>query len=164
MTSARENAFTLVELLVVVSLVVIITGAVIPNFTGFTKNQKVKQAQEMVKSDLRTAQNRILTGVGVTTGNNLAYWGIKFTAGNSRYHLVSCTDSACATVLNDQTSESLSSDVQIKNSATVIFDIFGNAVTAEDSSQIVRVGNTSNSITKCIEINYVGLIKKAVCP
>ena len=82
----RSAGFTLIELLVVMSIVVIITAGIIPSFSGYIKDQNLKQAQEQLKSDLRTIQNRALTGalsdekVGMAPGQPVLYWGVFFLA------------------------------------------------------------------------------------
>ncbi|MBW6441751.1 type II secretion system GspH family protein [Patescibacteria group bacterium] len=80
-----SKGFTLVELLVTMSIIAIITGGIVPSFTGYIKNQNLKQAQEQFKSDLRTIQNRALTGAfsdRQLSGSYVSYWGALFTAGS----------------------------------------------------------------------------------
>jgi type II secretory pathway pseudopilin PulG len=63
------------------SIVVIITAGIIPSFSGYIKDQNLKQAQEQLKSDLRTIQNRALTGAfsDEKIGSNpVLYWGVYF--------------------------------------------------------------------------------------
>jgi prepilin-type N-terminal cleavage/methylation domain-containing protein len=57
-----SNGFTLVEIIVVVSIIAIISGGIVPSFFRYIDNQNLKQAKEQLKSDLRTIQNRALTG------------------------------------------------------------------------------------------------------
>ena len=57
-----SNGFTLVEIIVVVSIIAIISGGIVPSFFRYIDNQNLKQAKEQLKSDLRTVQNRALTG------------------------------------------------------------------------------------------------------
>ncbi|HOD01261.1 MAG TPA: prepilin-type N-terminal cleavage/methylation domain-containing protein [bacterium] len=57
-----SRGFTLIEIIVVVSIIAIISGGIIPSFFGYVENQNLKQAKEQLKSDLRTVQNRALTG------------------------------------------------------------------------------------------------------
>lgn len=46
----------------VVSIIAIIGGGIIPSFSQYLNDQNLKQAQEQLKSDLRTIQNKALTG------------------------------------------------------------------------------------------------------
>jgi prepilin-type N-terminal cleavage/methylation domain-containing protein len=57
-----SNGFTLVEIIIVVSIIAIISGGIVPSFFRYIDNQNLKQAKEQLKSDLRTIQNRALTG------------------------------------------------------------------------------------------------------
>lgn len=83
---AINFGFTLIELLVVISIIAIITGAIVPNFNTYIKNQNLRQSGDQIKTDLRSIQNRALTGVGYDIYKG--YWGVKFDTGISttRYY------------------------------------------------------------------------------
>jgi len=99
----KSRGFTLIELLVVVTIIVVVTGALIPSFAGYIRNQGVKQSQEQLKSDLRTAQNKALTGTLSDTfigTNPVQFWGVRFNSGsgsgsNSYEYFVSDVDTTC---------------------------------------------------------------------
>jgi len=92
--SLNTQGFTLVELLVVISIIALLTGAVIPSFSNYIKNQNLRQAQEQFKSDLRTTQNKALTGTGTDT--TVKYWGIHLLDGNNNYYTFSSTTNTAA--------------------------------------------------------------------
>ena len=74
-----SKGFTLVELMIVVGILAIVSGIMIPSFSTYTRNQTLKQAQENLKSDLRSAQNKALTGTGSDTlinGNPVLYLAV----------------------------------------------------------------------------------------
>src|SRR3989339_1397940 len=82
----RSSGFTLIELLIVVTIIVLVTGAAIPSFAGYVRNQTIIQATEQLKSDLRTAQNKAMTGASSTeliSGNPARFWGVRFSSGAS---------------------------------------------------------------------------------
>jgi prepilin-type N-terminal cleavage/methylation domain-containing protein len=106
--NTNQRAFTLIELMIVVMILAILTISIVPSFSGYLKNQNVKQAQENVKSDLRSIQNKALTGTASdqTVGsNNVRYWGVVFTNNSSSFTAFAstATDNSCnsnaATVL-----------------------------------------------------------------
>jgi prepilin-type N-terminal cleavage/methylation domain-containing protein len=86
--TARFNTargFTLIELLIVITIIISITAAVVPSFAGYIRNQGLKQATEQVKSDLRSIQNKAITGAlsdQTINSNPVAYWGVRFSAGS----------------------------------------------------------------------------------
>lgn len=82
-----SQGFTLIEILLVVSILAVMTATLIPSFDSYIKNQNLKQAQEAVKNDLRTMQNRAMTGASSASGIN--YWGIYFADESNSYSLVS---------------------------------------------------------------------------
>jgi prepilin-type N-terminal cleavage/methylation domain-containing protein len=86
------KAFTLIELLMVVSILTIVAGITIPSFTGYMKNQTLKNAQDQFKSDLRSVQNLALTGSKYDTSvtyNSITspakYWVLKWNNAGSTY-------------------------------------------------------------------------------
>lgn len=100
--------FTLLELLIVVSIVAIITGAIIPGFNNYLQNQNIRQAQEQIKNDLRTVQNKALTGVN-SDNPAVKYWGIKMVGANvSQYlYVTASTNNAAGCNSATQTDKSI---------------------------------------------------------
>ncbi len=70
------QAFTLIETLVTVSLLLIITGFGLASYNNFHQEQLLKQAAEEVKTVLREAQNKALAGEKDSACGNksLDYW------------------------------------------------------------------------------------------
>lgn len=57
-----KSAFTLIELMVVMSIAAIIATLTIPSYIRFNRSQEVKQGAVFLKSNLRDAQNRSFSG------------------------------------------------------------------------------------------------------
>ncbi|MCL5004074.1 MAG: type II secretion system GspH family protein [Patescibacteria group bacterium] len=87
-----SSAFTLIELLVVISIIAILTAGAIPSFSGFTRSQALIQSFKNLKSDLRVAQSRSLSGAAVAKGGvpTAQAWGVHLTQGSLTYSLFSC--------------------------------------------------------------------------
>lgn len=125
-----SKGFTLLELLVSVSIIGIIAGGIIPSFSSYIKNQNLQQAQEQFKSELRTIQNKALTGalsdnqIPPGSGNYIQYWGVSFPSdhGSSVNIFVSTTNTACtgATIVS-QGSFSISNNILYYNVPKCIF-------------------------------------------
>lgn len=89
--NSQFNAFTLVELMISISIIAILTAAAIPSFTDFSKSQTLIQNFKTLKSDLRIAQSRSISGS--TVGGAAKAWGIYFdsSAGsNTQYIVFAC--------------------------------------------------------------------------
>ncbi|MBI2620613.1 type II secretion system protein [candidate division WWE3 bacterium] len=168
MHSARALSigFTLIELLISVSIITILAGFLIPSFTRYLDTQNVKQAKEQVKNDLRTLQNRALSGVGAAEG--VSYWGVKFDDNTRRYFYF--TSSAndwpiCSSTTSGETGEILPSDTMVRNGTLCVFFSFsdGGATYVKSfspSNTVITLGY-SNSSNDCegVEVNAAGLIK-----
>lgn len=59
---AFGEGFTLIELMVVMSIGALIAVLTIPSYISFNRSQEVKQAASFLKSNLRDAQNRSFAG------------------------------------------------------------------------------------------------------
>jgi prepilin-type N-terminal cleavage/methylation domain-containing protein len=117
-----SRGFTIIELLVSMSIITIIAGGIIPTFTSYIRNQNLIQAQEQLLSDLRTVQNRALTGalsnerLPDSSGELVRYWGVTFPSdsGSSISVFVSTTDAICppaASTFENQNQFTLPNDV-----------------------------------------------------
>lgn len=58
----QKSAFTIIEILVVFSLIAIFSVMMIPSYLNFNRNQEVKQAGLFIKSIIRDTQNRSQSG------------------------------------------------------------------------------------------------------
>lgn len=61
--AASRSGFTLVELIVAVSILMVSLAVVVPTFTGYQRTQDVREAREIIKSALAQAKARALAGV-----------------------------------------------------------------------------------------------------
>jgi Tfp pilus assembly protein FimT len=165
---AHTAAFTLAELLIVISIVTLMTGMMLPGFTNYIRTQEVRQAQEQVKNDLRTVQNRALAGVDLQAG--ASYWGISFSSGLSTYTLLASEDSSCASPLRMQTSEELPGGSTVVGDTCILFDATnGDAhleggASCQPSTCFVSVEDESGESCERVEVNSAGLIRKSACP
>lgn len=176
-SSARNNSsgFTLIELMIVLALVALVAGLLIPGFTSYIKNQAKHQALEQVKSDLRTIQNRALTGVSASDSVN--YWGVKFISKTSQYYYFTsaeATDAVCTgiTSANTEHSAPLPQSVVIWGTGCIFFSfangdasyaLFPDEAYFEPNVLWVRLGYPTG-IADCnaVEINNFGNIQSVL--
>ncbi|MFC1756147.1 prepilin-type N-terminal cleavage/methylation domain-containing protein [Patescibacteria group bacterium] len=168
-----QKGFTLIELLIVISLIIVITGAVIPSFNTYIDNQNVKQAQEAVKDDMRTIQNKALNGELAQTeldGNKVKYWGIEFVQDSPTYiYFISVDTTICGeadTVQRQRTSSPLPGESVIRNPSGCVFFSFSNGdvdstLTGDINGYKVTVGADDGQASGCRRLNVTlnGLIQ-----
>jgi len=167
---AKKTGFTLIELLLVVTIISIITVGIIPGFSSYIKNQNLKQAQEQIKSDLRSTQNKALTGSlsdQLVGGTAMKFWGMKFENENSTYqHFISAVDTSCPPPLTSQGNGKLANDLVIKGLATsgcIFFSVKDGGISTQGfgTAEYVTVGYPNPTTTptpKTIKFNSTGLI------
>ena len=85
--------FTLVELLVVITIFVLASTLVLAGYLTFERNQRLKNAASQLKGDIRFTQNKALTGdkldVGVCGGTTvLAGWYVRFQMSSSSSYTI----------------------------------------------------------------------------
>ncbi len=165
MQTARRNGFTLVEIIIVVSIISLLTAGLIPSFSNYTKSQTLKQAQEQIVSDLANVQNRALAGEQGSGVTGTKYWGIRFADGSATYEYFAHTTATCPSgTPNIQKSQTLTGEVEIDISGTgcVFFSTANGDATGLSS---INVKETDSSTCRKININSAGLITKATtCP
>lgn len=133
-TKYSSKGFTLVELVVVIAIIATISGFIIPNFSGYIESQNLRQAQDQVKTDLRTLQLRALNGQeeGVT---DPLYWGAIFLPDEDHYRFFVTANSNTGTACSDAQaawlsltrSKTIAGDVLVRNTSTLcIFFSFEN--------------------------------------
>lgn len=170
----HDQGFTLVELLLVVSVIAILSGFLVPGFSNYIDNQNILQANEIVKSDLRSAQNKALTGVDASSGTT-NYWGIKIPAQNASFYytfkstentLAACdaVDLAAATK-----GEVLPGGVVVRDAANacIFFSMKNGDANFQNNSgsSVFKVAYPDKTACEGIEVNAVGMIRaKDLCP
>ncbi len=171
--SNNSQGFTIIEILVVVSLIAILTGLTIPNFTSYLRAQALKQAQDQIVVDLRKIQNRALSGVGYQPNGNTTHWGVLFRNNTNTYHYFiasrnpinyssSCND-ALTNVGSLESSSPLPENIVIRMASAPIQCIYfdferGNRVSHPSSLTTIRVSRPGDTQCIGIETTNVGRI------
>ncbi|KKS07180.1 MAG: General secretion pathway protein H [candidate division WWE3 bacterium GW2011_GWE1_41_27] len=177
---SHGNGFTLVELMVVVGILTLVSGIMIPSFSTYTRNQMLKQAQENLKSDLRSAQNRALTGTGsdqTIGGQPVLYWAVSYsqTSGsNATYSFYLTASNNCVTNATLQQTVKLPENITVAASPSsgthcLLFSLEDGSVFERNISvpantdpipdtSIYLVHSSDTSVTKSVLINKTGMI------
>ena len=156
-----SKAFTLVELMISITIITIISASIIPAFSRYIRNQNLKQAQEQLKSDLRNIQNKALTGSlsdqFINGNSKMKYWGVKFTQGFQSYEFfISALDTDCTVPMLSQGTNSFSDGIKsLSNSGCMFFSISNGGISSLESPIIIGY---SNDESKEILFNSTGLI------
>ena len=154
----NSKGFSFVELLIVVSLITLISGAVLPGFNSYIRTQNLKQAAEQIAGDLRTVQNKSLGGV-LSSEPSVAYWGASSSSGSYALSFNTFSASGAAPPDSDKAA-TLPGGVEIKKYFLVLFDMFkGNGHRISGSPPSVTRCNSTGSNCKVI----VGLPDASVC-
>ena len=109
----NQSGFTLVELLITISILVIISAITIPSFGNFSDNSVLQQQALNVTNDIELVKNKALSGAYANNVGDSANWGIIFCPGgslnNTQYTLnafnntTSAWESVTKTLTNDVT-------------------------------------------------------------
>lgn len=150
---ARQG-FTLIELLVAMSVVMIIGGFVLSNYTKFNQAQLLKQSALTLKNNLRFAQNKATTGQKPASGcSQLLGYQVTFTSSSYDVQAI-CTEGTAG----ENVSIQLPTGIQFSPIPSPI--IFGVLTRGVASDVLVTVSNSSRnyiiSISRSGDINDMG--------
>ena len=79
----NKNSFTLVEILVVVSILAVLAASTMPALVGYASERSVSRVAQLVSSDLALAKNKSLAGA--LDVYNRGDWAIRFQCGSPIY-------------------------------------------------------------------------------
>jgi prepilin-type N-terminal cleavage/methylation domain-containing protein len=139
--SQMPSGFTLVEILLVVSIMAIMSAASIPGFRGYIIAQNTKQSMEQVKSDLRSIQIKAMAG-SLSDDSSVSYWDVTFRENRNNYDYLTSNASFGGGVSRG-VSENLVGDVVVKQNRSIFFHI-----PTGDAYTIARLA-TGEVITPC---------------
>ena len=167
---ANYSGFTLLELLIVVSLIAIMSGGILPAFSQYIDDQNMRQAQEQLKSDLRSIQNRALTGSAADQyigTNPVQYWGVRFNADDATYvYFISEGNASaqCNDYANNGRNQGefvLTEGLEMKHDGCVFFSLDNgdfNGVNIGADNRVIFGNTDSTPVCRSVFINSGGLI------
>lgn len=80
----RPLGFTLIEIMIVVSIMGVLMAAAIPSFNSYNRNQVLAQAVKSLRTDLRAVQNYAISGADAKV------WGVHLNSASSVYQVFKC--------------------------------------------------------------------------
>lgn len=159
----RQKGFTLVEMLVVMTIIGILFAVGIARYQVFNRNQILTQAAEELKNNLRLAQQKALAGEkpaisGFCTdpGDTLASYRLKFIPSGLRYNIKAiCSDGSVQP--NDFISYNLPENVTGPGGQEVLFKVLGQGIDA--NSQVTFTLTYSGVGIRNVTVTRVGKIE-----
>lgn len=171
--SNNSKGFTLVELLITVTIITLLTSFLIPGFTRYSSNQAERQSREQIRNDIRSVQNNALSGVGSTTINT--HWAIRFDDNSGDYIYFKTPDTtwgSCTSPIDTTTdSDLMPNNNVIRNGTVCLFFSFengdvtyiqNNGAVSDCSTSgdcVITVGSTDNSDCESVEVNTAGRVQ-----
>lgn len=87
----KSSGFTLVEILVAISITAVIAAVAIPNLRKFNEDQQVRNASTQLVSDLRKLQSNASSGLKCPSGSSSTAWKVVLSTNSYEQF---CTDSS----------------------------------------------------------------------
>lgn len=153
--------FTLLEILVAATVISLLSGVSLVGYNRFQERQQLNFAKEQLRSDLRQAQQKALSGEKpagwcVGAGVSLQSWRLEFINGNS-YRLVGvCSDKS--TVV-DKTASLAAGATLSAGADQVEFQSITGA--ASDTSFTLRLGTAGGIWESNIDVTTAGLVQSS---
>ena len=161
-----KKAFTLVELLVVIGIIILLTALALPDYRTGERQFALQRSASKLAQDLRRAQEMAMSAKEPPTASETfkGAYGIKFQTNSSDYILFADLD-------NDQIYDSgeeietlpLEKKVKISNLSpasplTISFTPPDPQININPSDSLATITLTNNGQTKIIKVNKAGLI------
>ncbi|OGG11486.1 hypothetical protein A2Z00_03505 [Candidatus Gottesmanbacteria bacterium RBG_13_45_10] len=155
-----KDGFTLIELIVAVTISLVVTGVIIANYNTYSDNQALKQAALTLKNDFRFAQGKASAGLKPTEAGvictTLNGWTVTFTV--SAYTLqANCVEGAVGSVTTMALPTGLSFALPLPPAIT--FKVLASGTTLAASQTVTLVGRLKNyaiQVTPSGDINDLG--------
>ena len=150
-TSKSYHGFSLIEILLVISIISIISASAFTWFSSYQRQTEIESASRIITSSLRDAQSRS------TSGKDFKKWGVSFEDSNNKFILFRDNSG----VMEAREENFLSSFVSIKSDFTpgcnkIIFDNINGSTSQNCTIRISDKSNNSNFVD--ITVTSFGLI------
>jgi len=154
----NNRGFTLIEVLIAVSILTILTGLIAPGFSFFKKQSTLESATQEITQTLRLAQNRTLASEG-DTNFGVYFEANKFVLFKGLVYSASATDNEVHNIDSSLTISSINFGGAV---AYVVFERL-TGTTANYGSLVVRQASDTTQ-NKTIYVDQSGIISLAVNP
>lgn len=171
---ANNLGFTLLEVMLAVSILIALSAASLPYFSSFIVNLNLRTASESVQIGLRDAQNKALSGEDSTISCGAIpqsqcnkYWAAKFTNNADYFQLGRVVTSNAIPTAEDCTNLTIMSNspalsggayFNVGSPACVFYRMITSEAYFVGGTSDIRF-QTSASVYRCVFANSEGLIK-----
>ena len=142
----KKKGFTLIEIILVISLVFIISAATIPSYSKFINGRKLQSDQNKLIENIRYAREL------AESGKNNSNFGVYFQ--ESRYVLYQGEGYGNRDPSQDQIFD-LSKNIELSNLNEVNFET---GTSMPSTTGTLKITNTANEKFRNIKVNKEGLI------
>jgi Tfp pilus assembly protein FimT len=166
---ANNFGFTLVELLVSLSIIIMMTTLFLANYHSSNERSKLSSASQQMASDIRLAQSYALGSKKFNGAIPPGGWGVYFNETNTSYIIFADNDGGKD---YDDPGEKFSeidlpanvtiSSIDVANDVDIVFlppdpEVFFNGLTAPAVNS-VQIELSDGETVKTVEVNYLGLV------
>ncbi len=139
MAFGTPKGFTLIEIIVAVTILLVITSVGISNYSGYNQGETVRQTALTVKNDLRYLQGKALSGDKPAGCTKLTGWQMSFTATTYTTE-ATCTNGAVA--ITQRTTPLPRTVTFSPVPSTIIYYVLTGGTNVNSVGSINVVGNT----------------------
>lgn len=150
----QRKAFTLIELLIVVSIMALLFSAGVASFRSFSRGRKLAAVKEQVLSDLRFAQELSLSGTKPAgcTGDLIGYQFSRFDQDTYKI-IASCTTGSPV----ERKMVDLDTGFTLGHFSPLTFEVLGNGVIEGDVN--ITITQTNTGLSESILVTSSGEIR-----
>jgi len=156
----NRKAFTLIELIIVIAIIIILTGIAVPLSAGYITERQVYNAATQVQQDLLLAQNLAITHSSGAFG----WFEIYFYPSDNKYYVETTEDavfnSSTKTIQHEKViTRQFSSALKFSGYSDGGYIAFDNQGIPHPSVGVITISNTSESKVVTVTISTIGRVK-----
>lgn len=168
-----HRGFSLVEIIVAISIIALLGAIAIPNLRNLSKEQEIDSAALQVLNTLKTAQSSASSRIRCSNDEASDSWTVRLAPGN--YSLIAgCQTSGNQTIFtrvyapaSTATAAAYSGNSNVCSGSTVdiifsrsqIYYLCSGSVTPQTGSVNLTLSNSTETLTKVVKIDQGGVIK-----
>lgn len=161
---STKNAFTLIEIIIVITILITLTGFITANYVRYSEEKKLNEAIIHLKTILNIARTKAIAGdISTFACSNFQGYQVKYDATASNYKMNICcsdlVDNDCSALTYTTATYAVKTNILVRTTDfNVIFYPFAKGTNLSDVTG-VELKNTAINQCNFVKVSPIGVIE-----